>query len=268
MPWLNLSNMHSPRSWHDCHKIMTEWRESESGKRAYSWGADEAPLDGRRKRHLTLRLEYDNAYVLRLYNTDMVAYEQGGAVRVQTPHSRTDLEFLDRTMPHGMRFEGFGDKAWLRFESPHGPRYARPANSSTVLVPHGEPGRWELHIQADVVRRMRAVLASRRIHALEKRIAKLVDWRAAALRMGLEVDPYYRFMDGYKLSSALIDTPSTWAGVFWRWPPSHLLGVCAQAENILEISTETITPEKFSPPSPEWIARIPQLKDVHELRFI
>ena len=268
MPSLNLSNMHSPRSWHDCHKIMTEWRESESGKRAYSWASNEAPLDGRRKRHLLLGLARNNDYVLRLYNTDMVAYEQGGLVRVQTPHSRTDIEFLDRTLPHGMRFEGFGNKAWLRFESPHGPRYVKPMSNSTTLVPAGDPGRWELHIQADVVRRMRAVLASRRIHALEKRIAKLVDWRATALRMGLEVDPYYRFMDGYKLSSALIDTPAAWADTFWRWPPGHLLGVCAQAEKILEISTEMITPEKFSPPSPEWIARIPQLKDVHELRFI
>ena len=268
MPWLNLSNMHSPRSWHDCHKIMIEWRESESGKRAYSWGADKAPLDGRRKRHLTLRLEYDNAYVLCLYDTDMVAYEQGGAVRVQTPHSRTDLEFLGHTLPHGVRFEGFGSKAWLRFESPFGPRYVKPTTNSTMLVPVGKPGHWSLHTQADVTRRMRAVLASRRIRALEKRIAKLVDWRVAALRMGLEIDPYYRSLDGYKLSSAFIDTPAAWADTFWRWPPSHLLGVCAQAEKILEISTEMITPEKFSPPSPEWVARIPQLKDVHELRFI
>lgn len=268
MPWLNLSNMHSPRSWHDCHKIMTEWRESEDSKRAYSWGADEAPLDGRRKRHLALNLARNNDYVLVLYDTEMVAYEQGGAVRVQTPHSRTDLEFLDHTLPHGMRFEGLGSKAWLRFETSFGPRYAKPANSSTVLVPHGEPGRWEPCDQSSVKRRSRAVLASRRIHALEKRIAKLVDWRAAALRMGLEVDPYYRYIDGYELSSAFIDTPATWASVFWRWPPGHLLGVCAQAEKILEVSSEEITPERFSPPSPEWIARIPQLKDVHELRFV
>lgn len=267
MPWLNLSNMHSPRSWHDCHKIMTEWRESESGERAYSWASNEAPLDGRRKRHLTLRLEYGNAYVLRLYDTDMVAYEQGGAVRVQTPHSRTDLEFLGHTLPHGVRFEGFGSKAWLRFESPFGPRYVKPAAKSATFVPDRD-GLWNLYTQADVTRRMRAVLASRRIRALEKRIAKLVDWRVAALRMGLEIDPYYRSLDGYNLSSAFIDTPSTWASVFWRWPPSHLLGVCAQAEKILELSTEMITPERFSPPSPEWIARIPQLKDVHELRFI
>lgn len=268
MPWLNLSNMHSPRSWGECHGIMTAWRESESGKRAYSWASNEAPLDGRRKRHLTLRLEYDNAYVLRLYSTGMVAYEQGGAVRVQTPHSRTDIEFLDHTMPHGMRFEGFGNKAWLRFESPFGPRYVKPRSNSTTLVPVGEFGHWDLYIQAAAKPRMRAVLASRRIHALEKRIAKLVDWRAAALRMGLEVDPYHRSLDGYKLSSAFIDTPAAWADTFWRWPPSHLLGVCAQAENILKISTEMVTPEKFSPPSPEWVARIPQLKDVHELRFI
>ena len=268
MPWLNLSNMHSPRSWHDCHKIMTEWRESESGKRAYSWGADEAPLDGRRKRHLALKLMRNNDYVLVLYDTGMVAYEQGGHVRVQTPHSRTDLEFLDHTLPHGMRFEGFGSKAWLCFESPSGPRYVKPTTKPAAFIPVGGSGHWSLHTQANVTQRMRAVLASRRIRALEKRIAKLVDWRAAALRMGLEVDPYYRSMGGYKLSSAFIDTPSTWADVFWPWPPSHLLGVCAQAEKILEVSTEMITPEKFSPPSPEWIARIPQLKDVHELRFV
>lgn len=247
---------------------MTEWRESESGKRAYSWGADEAPLDGRRKRHLTLKLAHDNTYTLVLYDTGMVAYEQGGAVRVQAPHSRTDLEFLDHTLPHGMRFEGFGSKAWLRFESPHGPRYVKPRSNSTTLAPAADLGRWDLHVQTDVMRRMRAVLAFRRIPALEKRIAKLVDWRATALRMGLEVDPYYRYMDGYKLSSEFIDTPSTWASVFWHWPPSHLLGVCAQAEKILEVSTEMITPEKFSPPSSEWVARIPQLKDVHELRFV
>lgn len=268
MPWLNLSNMHSPRSWHDCHKIMTEWRESESGKRAYSWGADEAPLDGRRKRHLALKLARNNDYVLALYDTGMVTYEQGGLVRVQTPHSRTDLEFLDHTLPPGIRFEGVGSKAWLRFESPFGPRYVKPRSESTTLVPAADLGRWDLRGRPDVTWRMRAVLAFRRIPALEKRIAKLVDWRATALRMGLEVDPYYRSLDGYKLLLGAIDTPAAWADTFWPWPPSHLLGVCAQAEKILEISTETITPEKFSPPSSEWIARIPQLKDVHELRFV
>ena len=267
MPVQNLSNMHSPRSWHDCHKIMTEWRESESGKRAYSWGADEAPLDGRRKRHLALKLVHDNTYTLVLYDTGMVAYEQGGAVHVQTPHSRTGVEFLKRTLPQGVRYEGAGRDAWLCIDTAYGPRYAKPLSSSTMLTPQGGFGRWG--VGGGVKRRIRATLAFRHIPALEKRIAELVSWRAATLRLGLDPDPRPPWRgDDRAAVLAAIDTPSMWPEVFWQWPPEYLLGVCAQATGAIQFVTEELSPEKFKSPPAHWAARIPQLKYAHEVKFV
>ena len=264
MPWLNLRNMHSPHSWQDCHKIMIEWRESKFYARG-KWGVDEAPLDGRSKPHLKLKLLRNNDYSLCLYDTCLVKYEQGGIVHIRRPESRSDAEFLHRTLPQGMRFEGLGTSSWLRFESPVGTRYARPVIDSVVLVSAGIDC-WGLYSGSQP--RTRATLAFRRIPRLAKRIEGLIQWRRAAMRLGLAPHELHHVWSIPTDVGEAIARPESWPTVFAPWPPEYLLGVCAMAERLLEINNEHITPEIYSPPPAHWIARIPQLVNVHELRFV
>lgn len=265
MPQLNLTNMHSPRSWQDCHKIMSEWRENKFYARG-KWGVDEAPLDGRSKPHLKLRLRQNDRYTLYLYETAMVEYEQDGTVHVRRPGTRSDTSFLGRTLPRGVHLEGLGNSSRVRFDSPSGVRYGVPGASPVVLTPAGGDC-W--YLVEGIQHHYRATLAYRHIPRLARRIEKLVQWRSAAMRLGL--DPrHHPLPEGVSTADicTAIDRPEMWSEIFAPYLPERLLGVCAIVEGLLEIVGVHITPDFYSPPPAHWIARIPQLKNVREMKFV
>ena len=67
--------------------------------------ANERPLDGRRKGHMTIRIGNADQVICKLYRTDLVTYWPNGEIELVAYNTGSSNEFTNRLMPQGIRVD-------------------------------------------------------------------------------------------------------------------------------------------------------------------
>ena len=90
-------SMHSLQSYKDARY---EWETTEPWKNG---DFNERPLDGRRKKHMTIRIGAAEEVICKLYHTDVVTYYPDGIIELVSYSTGSTDEFANTLLPSGIR---------------------------------------------------------------------------------------------------------------------------------------------------------------------
>lgn len=271
MPFVNLTNMKKVRSWDDAHRIIEEWKIARDPRWARKWPAGTAPLDAKTKRHVALESANEGSYQVVFYETVMATFMKDGRIELRTPQRMSDHQVMHRVTPMGVSFMRVGKRTYCKYTvtlNETGDPYEKiflPRSNMILFrtTPHGT-----LPDPSSAAVRIRAQLAYRRIPPLMKLVQPIVDWRRSIERIGLpKQTPKFtpRLAKGF--AEVLLHDPSKW-GFFLDYSADEILGEILKALDVLTFGHEGFTHDVYKGPPQKWLARLPQLRHSHELKFI
>lgn len=173
MPFFDFQNMACISSYADAYE---HWHANfrYDGKKERHW----APLDGVRKPHAALlNANADDAFIARLYDTNMVVYYADGGVSITTHDSSTSRAFLDNVLPPGCSaFAHSGSTyitATLRGETHY-------FGQGRTFLRQGPDGRLDVIATPE---RVEHTFDQKKLATLRKKLKPFVDWKRSVERL-------------------------------------------------------------------------------------
>lgn len=265
MAWgMNLSGLPRLASWEDCR----QWQQAqleEITNRHRNWSKEVIPLAGFSKKHILLNMRADNSFACTLYSTPLVIYLQDGSVVADTHDSIASRDFLSRMLPEGIRAILVNGMTFLEVDTVGGTAYVRPRSRGGITLHPLGGNRWSFATSATKPRRI-AKVDWRKFNRVTKRIQPLIEWRKAALRLGLEPEQGDRVTLRADLVLKSLNDPQTWSDTFAEFPPEELPALVAEAEGVLDFdmcASPYLPPRKA--PTGDQLQKISLLRHIQEV---
>ena len=271
MPFVDITNMKEVRSWGDARRIIEEWKITRDPRWAHTWPAGTAPLDTKTKRHVALEDTEEGSYQAVFYRTAMATFWENGHIKLRVPQTVADHQFMWRVAPRGVSFMRVGKHTYCKYtitlNETHSPyeKIFLPRSNMILFrtTPHGT-----LPDPSSAAVRIRAQLAYRRIPPLMKLVRPIIDWRRSIERIGLpKQTPKFTPHLTKGFAEVLLHDSSKW-GFFLDYSADEILGEILKALDVLTFGHEEFTHDVYKGPPQKWLARLPQLRHSHELKFI
>lgn len=268
MAWgVDLSGLPRLASWEDCR----QWQQAQLEKitsRHRNWSKEVIPLAGFSKKHIQMNMWTDNSFACVLYSTPLVIYFQGGPVIANIYDSTASRDFLSRMLPKGIRATLMNGWTYLEVDTIEGTAYVRPRGKGGITFHPLSDNLWGFTTSATKPRRI-AKVNWRKFNRVAERIQPLIEWRKAALRLGLEPEQGDRVTLRADLVLKSLNDPQTWSDTFAKFPPEELPALVAEAEGVLDFDmcASPYLPPRKAPTGDQLkkISRLRHIQEVHPL---